>query len=84
MNYFLQLFILQTNDNTPPSETLQQVKTVNYFYETEWRLLNPTMRQNSNDWHQDGGAENKGEVNLNQEQAVVLKQCRNRAYSKVD
>ena len=42
------------------------------------------VRQNSNDWHQDGGAENKGEVNLNQEQAVVLKQCRNRAYSKVD
>ena len=42
LNYFLQLFILQTNDNTPPSETLQQVKTLNYFYETEWRFLNPT------------------------------------------
>ena len=32
---------------------------------------------------QDGGAENKGEVQLNQEQAANLKQCRNRAYSKV-
>ena len=33
---------------------------------------------------QDGGTENRGELQLSQEQAVNLKQCRNRAYSKVE
>ena len=40
-------------------------------------------RYNWKKW-QDGGTENRGELQLSQEQAVNLKQCRNRAYSKVE